>query len=81
MSEAESAPAIVIDAQLCKGCGLCVATCPNGVLQLSTKLNEKGYTIAEVAQSGACIKCHKCVLICPDLAIDVYDTPEEIEVK
>ena len=40
---------IYIDAQVCKGCGLCIHYCPREVLRLSDRRNQKGYTIAEVS--------------------------------
>ncbi|HMF33554.1 MAG TPA: 4Fe-4S binding protein [Candidatus Lokiarchaeia archaeon] len=73
MSDANCVPSVIIDPRYCKGCGLCVAVCPYSVLEMSSKLTEKGYNIAEVHQPEACVRCHKCVLICPDLAIDVVD--------
>jgi 2-oxoglutarate ferredoxin oxidoreductase subunit delta len=77
MSETECVPNIVVNTRNCKGCGLCVKVCANNVLKLSTKLNEKGYSLPEAIQPGACVKCHKCVFICPDLAIDVFDYSSE----
>ena len=36
-------PAITIDPVRCKGCGLCVAACPQRVLALGTRSNGSGY--------------------------------------
>ena len=79
MSKAECVPYIVIDARYCKGCGLCVKVCPYGVLHSAPTLSDKGYNLAEVVKPDACVRCHKCVFICPDLAIDVFDMKAEAE--
>ncbi len=79
MSKAECVPYITVDARYCKGCGLCVKVCPYGVLRSAPTLTEKGYNLAEVVQPEACVKCHKCVFICPDLAIDVFNSKVEAE--
>ncbi|NMB13116.1 MAG: 4Fe-4S binding protein, partial [Firmicutes bacterium] len=34
---------VQIDTELCKGCGLCVFFCPKSVLDLTGKVNSKGY--------------------------------------
>ena len=58
--------AIEIDAQHCKGCGVCVANCPTGSM-----VNGKGYNYAEMV-GDACIGCSACALVCPDSVITVY---------
>ena len=56
----------------CKGCGLCVRSCPKGVLAISTShLNAKGYYPAEVVNGEACIACTSCAKTCPDVAIRI----------
>lgn len=63
---------VTIDAQVCKGCALCVATCPKKVLELDmATLNSKGYNPAQVAHQENCIACAMCAIICPDSAIMV----------
>ncbi|EKC68599.1 4Fe-4S ferredoxin iron-sulfur binding domain-containing protein, partial [human gut metagenome] len=37
---------IVVDRERCKGCGVCVASCPCQVLELSAEVNGKGYPVA-----------------------------------
>ncbi len=51
----------------CKGCGICVAFCPTGVLEMR---NQK----AVVAHSDKCVRCYLCARRCPDFAIGVEDS-------
>lgn len=62
---------IEIDTPHCKGCGVCVANCPTGSIQLSRMVNSKGYNYAEMV-GDACIGCSACALVCPDSVITVY---------
>ena len=63
---------IVVDVERCKGCGVCVASCPCGVLALSASVNGKGYPYAEMVNKDACTGCASCGIICPDSCIVVY---------
>lgn len=57
---------------LCKGCGLCVSTCPLGIIALdSATMNIKGYAPAMVQDPSRCIGCGNCGIICPDSVITV----------
>ncbi|MEW6408653.1 MAG: 4Fe-4S binding protein [Nitrospirota bacterium] len=47
----------------CKGCGICVAVCPKGVLALAR--DEKCYA----KYPEKCIRCGNCDVHCPDFAI------------
>ena len=33
----------IIDNDICKGCGLCIAVCPKNVLEMSEEVNSMGY--------------------------------------
>jgi 2-oxoglutarate ferredoxin oxidoreductase subunit delta len=56
---------ITIYGTWCKGCGLCAAFCPTGVLVL----DQGGHPV--VAAPEKCSACHWCDTHCPDLAIVV----------
>ncbi|MDR1272107.1 MAG: 4Fe-4S binding protein [Clostridiales Family XIII bacterium] len=64
---------IEINADACKGCGLCVEACPKNILALSPdKLNASGLSPAEVTDMSQCLACTACGLTCPDSVITVY---------
>jgi 2-oxoglutarate ferredoxin oxidoreductase subunit delta len=63
---------VVVDTERCKGCGVCVASCPCNVLDLSANVNSKGYNYLMMANPDACTGCASCGLICPDSCIVVY---------
>ena len=62
---------IEVDRDRCKGCGLCVESCPEGILELSPEINIKGYHFAVQTDKGACTACRMCAITCPDVAIRV----------
>ena len=63
---------VVIDKDRCKGCGLCIAACPNQVLAFSGELNNSGYNVVHMEYPEACVGCAFCAQTCPDIAIEVY---------
>jgi len=68
---------VVIDKDRCKGCGLCVETCPFGVLVISPEFNRYGYNVATMGAPEKCTGCGMCAQMCPDAAIDVYRAVKE----
>ena len=56
---------------MCKGCGLCVSACPKKIVELSDKLNAKGYRPAKITDQEKCIGCAFCATMCPDCVITV----------
>jgi len=69
--------AVVIDTEKCKGCEVCVVTCPTGTLALSSEVNGKGYNYSYSANPETCIGCANCAVVCPDGVITVYKVKVE----
>jgi 2-oxoglutarate ferredoxin oxidoreductase subunit delta len=60
----------------CKGCSLCVAVCPKGILELDVSIvNELGYHPIRVTDVAACTSCALCARVCPDTVFAVYARP------
>ncbi len=62
---------ILIDRERCKGCGQCVAACPQNVLASGSRLNAHGFLPPEPAEPRRCLGCRLCGIACPDLAIQL----------
>ncbi len=56
---------ILIASHLCKGCTLCIAACPSGVLVQGSSLNRQGYYAVSYKGSG-CSGCSICFYVCPE---------------
>ncbi len=57
---------LAIEPRRCKGCGVCVQSCPAGILTLN---GEGKVTVQQIAR---CIFCGLCEQRCPDFAISVH---------
>ena len=57
---------IEVDLAWCKGCGICAAFCPKGVLNLDVEKEKISVILPE-----ACVGCGTCERLCPDLAITI----------
>ncbi len=71
---------IVIDADSCKGCQLCLSVCPKKIIGLASSPNRSGYIVAIPIEekASACTGCLACTDMCPDSAISVYRRSEPI---
>lgn len=62
---------IVVANEICKGCELCITSCPQESLGLSDRINSIGYRYIVLVKDN-CTGCINCALVCPDSAITVY---------
>lgn len=63
---------IVVDAERCKGCGVCIEACPTQTISLNPQVNSKGYNYCYMSNPDSCIGCAGCAIVCPDSCIVVY---------
>ncbi len=64
---------IKIDEHFCKGCGLCVAACPQHIIRIADSVSPQGYYPAEfIDPEQKCTGCTVCAKMCPDVAIEVF---------
>ncbi len=62
---------ITIREERCKGCGLCVLSCPKKLLSISGTSNKNGYFVVKIDDQNACVGCASCAVMCPDCVITV----------
>ncbi|MDG6931329.1 MAG: 4Fe-4S binding protein [Nitrososphaerota archaeon] len=63
---------VIIDADRCKGCEICVNACSQQNLELSKSINGLGYHYVEFnfhGKRGDCTGCNICYTVCPDYSI------------
>jgi len=63
---------VIVNIERCKGCDLCIVSCPSDVLVLANEVNSKGYNFAVVKSPDECTGCANCGYVCPDGCITVY---------
>jgi len=72
---AEARGYVTVDAEECKGCGLCVESCPPKCLELAAELSRQGVHPAQYT-GEKCTGCGICFYCCPEPgAITVYKKP------
>ena len=64
---------VVIDRELCKGCLLCLRSCPVKVLEADAKPNTSGSYPSVAMHPEKCIACGNCFEVCPDVCIKVFE--------
>ena len=67
---------IVIDREMCKGCYLCIRSCPVKLLEKDAELNSTGTYPAKIKSYEKCIACGNCYEMCADVCIEVYELEE-----
>jgi len=67
---------VLIDADRCKGCGLCVLVCPKGILSLDEqRVNALGYHPVRITNPDACTSDAHCARVCPDCVLTILARP------
>ena len=61
----------VIFTEKCKGCELCISSCPKEILVMSEATNKKGVNFSECIDESKCIACKMCAVTCPDNVIEI----------
>lgn len=62
---------VIVDPDLCKGCGICIDKCPFKVFEMSDRVGSYGEPLPNPVREDRCTGCGVCVLLCPDFAIRV----------
>ena len=57
---------------ICKGCQLCISSCPKGILAVSETINQNGYRPVTCIDQSKCTSCAMCATNCPDVAIAIF---------
>jgi len=72
---------VIINSEECKGCRLCIESCPKNCLMMGSNINTIGYQYAEF-QSEQCTACGICYYVCPELgAITVVKEDKASKMK
>ena len=61
---------LILNSAWCKGCGICVAFCPKGALELKDEKVQR-------KEDTECVLCGMCELRCPDYAIYIEEKDDE----
>lgn len=63
---------VVVLADYCKGCGLCIEFCPAHKFVKDDTPNVHGIQQVRVDPDVRCNGCSRCVAMCPDAAIEIF---------
>jgi 2-oxoglutarate ferredoxin oxidoreductase subunit delta len=67
---------VLIDVDRCKGCALCVAACPKGILALDdSRVNALGYHPVRITNPDACTSDAHGARVCPDCVLTILARP------
>lgn len=55
-----------IEPDVCKGCRVCVETCPNQCIVIGSHFNTIGYQHAVFRGRETCTACGMCFYVCPE---------------
>jgi len=61
-----------IDIERCKACGLCIANCKKDAVEMTCRLNSRGYKTIQLDEEN-CIGCGICYLVCPDGVFEILE--------
>ena len=65
-------PKVIIDAERCKGCLVCVEFCPQGALEIGDATNSRGHYPVLLRDEERCNGCGLCAQVCSSVCIEVY---------
>lgn len=65
MTEEKKGNFVVIDHNVCKGCGVCIDACPKQCLMIGSEINGIGYRYVKF-DSVKCTACGMCFYTCPE---------------
>jgi 2-oxoglutarate ferredoxin oxidoreductase subunit delta len=69
---------LLIAAERCKGCELCVLACPRDCLALDLSVvNALGHHPVTLTDASLCTSCAFCARVCPDAVFTVFAAPRE----
>ncbi|MDR2510051.1 MAG: 4Fe-4S binding protein [Spirochaetaceae bacterium] len=64
---------VLVRAERCKGCYLCVRACPKSVLEAGDVAGSDGVYPVRVARGEDCVACGNCYAVCPDFCFTIYE--------
>jgi len=64
---------VILNREACKGCYLCIRSCPVKALEKDTVINTSGTYPSKPVEGGSCIGCGNCYEVCPDVCIQVFE--------
>ena len=73
---------ILIDAEQCDGCELCLAFCPKDIIEISEdKYNSRMLHYAIVVKPEECGGCRQCERLCPTVSLYIMEMDIKEDMK